>query len=115
MGLSGWQLSQHYRQQADTLGGMVKANRELLDQAKQADHQIDAELAEARRELAAVYLPSLTDPAFERAARLTGFQGFARRDPRVAMAQERKVLQSQLAKLEADERYARRDVLVGPA
>jgi hypothetical protein len=69
---------------------------------------------EARRELANVYLKAIDDANLERVTRLTGFQGFARRDPRVAREHERKVLQSSITKLEADDRYQRRDVLAGP-
>jgi hypothetical protein len=59
-------------------------------------------------------LQTIDDANLERVAKLTGFQGFARRDPRIAREHERKVLQSAVAKLEADDRYQRRDVLAGP-
>ena len=115
MGISGSQLSQQFRQQAGALRQQIQGHQQLLGEVNEAAAQIDNQVVLARRELAAIYLPALTDEAFEHVQRLTGFQGFGRRDPRLALAQERKVLQAQLAKIESDERYQRRDVLVGPS
>jgi hypothetical protein len=115
MGITGTQLSQQFRQQAGALRKQIQDHQALLGEVTEAATQIDNQVTSARRELAAIYLPALTDEAFERAQRLTGFQGFVRRDPRIAVAQERKVLQAQVGKLESDERYQRRDTLVGPA
>ena len=115
MPVTGAQVAQHYSQQASTLGSMIASNNQLIEDMKKADAEIAQEHEAARGDLAATYLPELSDAAFERAGRLTGFQGFQRRDPRVALAAEKKAIQAQLAKIEADERYQRRDVLVGPA
>jgi hypothetical protein len=112
---TGEQLASHFSNQAGQLGQLIASHKQLDVQLKSADDAIGKELAEAKRELAAVYLPALTDEAFLRAARLTGFQGFERRDPRAALAHERKVLGATLARIEGDNRYARRDVLVGPS
>jgi len=115
MPVQGAQVADYFRRQASELGKAIDEQKSLLSTTNKADSEIAEELAAARGDLAAIYLPALTDANFERAARLTGFQGFQRRDPRVAMAQERKVLQAELAKIDADERYQRRDVLTGPA
>jgi hypothetical protein len=104
-----------YGGQAKQLSQLIADHKQTASQLQAADTALEGEVGIAQRELAAVYLPALTDDAFARAAKLTGFQGFERRDPRVAMAQERKVLQAQVAKLDTDERYQRRDTLVGPA
>lgn len=68
----------------------------------------------ARFELARAYLPALSDEAIARAADLTGFLGFERRDPRKAMHHERHVLESAVSRVEADERYRDRELLAGP-
>jgi hypothetical protein len=114
MSVSGQQVAEHFRAQANTLSGLIAGHRQLLDNLKQRDDDLTRQLMEARRELANVYLKAIDDANLERVTRLTGFQGFARRDPRVAREHERKVLQSSITKLEADDRYQRRDVLAGP-
>jgi hypothetical protein len=110
MTLSGSQAAAHLQSQARTLKGLAESYHALVGELAQTEVVLDETLAAARRELAAVYLPELTDAAFERVARLTGFQGFARRDPRAAIVHERKVLEQSLAKIDADPRYASRDV-----
>src|SRR5262245_14910657 len=100
MPVTGAQAAQHFSQQASQLGEAINAQKALIADMSKADAEIEQEYGAARGDLAAIYLPELTDAAFERAGRLTGFQGFQRRDPRVALAQEKKVLQSQLAKID---------------
>ncbi|HEX5063479.1 MAG TPA: hypothetical protein VFV99_29080 [Kofleriaceae bacterium] len=114
MSVSGQQVADHYKDQASTLAGLIAQHKRLLDTFKARDQELSNQLLEARRELASVYLKTLDDTNLEFVAQLTGFQGFLRRDPRVAREQERKVLQSSIGKLEADERYQKRDVLAGP-
>lgn len=114
MPLSGYQVAEHFRAQASTLDSLIARHRQLLDDVKNRDVELQRQLLEARRELASVYLKALDDDSLARVARLTGFQGFQRRDPRAARDQERKVLQSSIAQIEADERYQRREVLAGP-
>jgi hypothetical protein len=114
MSVSGQQVAEHYRAQASTLSGLIAGHRQLLDNLKQRDDDLSRQLVEARRELASVYLKAIDDANLERVTQLTGFQGFARRDPRIAREHERKVLQSAVSKLEADERYQNRALLAGP-
>jgi hypothetical protein len=113
--VSAQHVAGFYGNQAKQLGELIDAHRETSSKLKQVDSALEGEVGIAQRELAAIYVPALDDASLERAARLTGFQGFARRDPRVAMAQEKKVLQAQLVQLDADPRYQKRDTLVGPA
>ena len=115
MPVTGAQVAVHYRNQAKIFGEQIAAHKQLVGDMQKADTEIEQEHDAARGDLAAIYLPELSDAAFERAGRLTGFQGFQRRDPRVALAQEKKGIQAHLAKIDADDRYQRRDVLVGPA
>jgi hypothetical protein len=112
MALTGSQVAQYYQNQVATLSSLIDSHKQLSGQISNADGDIGRELTSAKRDLAAVYLPALTDEAMERAKRLTGFQGFQRRDPRAAMAHERKVLEQSLAKLASDERYQKRELLV---
>ncbi|HEY5922952.1 MAG TPA: hypothetical protein VIV11_14835 [Kofleriaceae bacterium] len=113
MSVSGHQVAEHYRAQASTLNNLIAGHRQLLDSLKAQDVELQRQLVQARRELASVYLKALDSPSFERVERLTGFQGFARRDPRVAREHEHRVLRTSIAKLEAEERYQKRDTLVG--
>jgi hypothetical protein len=113
--VSAQHVAGYYGNQAKQLGELIDAHRETSSKLRQVDTALEGEVGIAQRELAAIYVPALDDASLERAARLTGFQGFARRDPRVAMAQEKKVLQGQLAQLDGDARYQKRDTLVGPA
>ncbi len=115
MPVNGSQLVSHYSNQANQLSSLIGSHQQLLGELQQQDTKLVDELAAAKRALAAVYLPELTDAAFERAAKLTGFQGFQRRDPRLAMAQEKKILEANLANIESDEHYQHRDTLVGQA
>ena len=114
MSVSGSQVAEHYRWQANQLSELISGHRRLLDGLKQRDQELSDQLLAARRELASVYLKALDDANLERVAKLTGFQGFARRDPRLAREHERKVLQTSIAKIEEQDRYQRRDVLAGP-
>lgn len=111
---TGTEVAEHYEHQAGTLGEVIRQHEQVGTKLADAATQVASQRALAARELAAIYVPELTDEVFERASQLTGFQGFKRRDPRIAMAQERKVLTSALAQLDADERYQRRETLLGP-
>src|SRR3990167_3917344 len=109
MPIQGSQAAAHFSHQVRTLGGLMGSYRQLATELQETDATLVTQLGAARRELAAVYLTELSDAAFERVARLSGFQGFARRDPRAAITHERKVLEQSLAKIDADPRYANRD------
>ncbi len=113
MPVLGSQVAAHYRQQVHEIGAVTSGYQELLAELKKADETLTAQLEAARRELAAVYLPQLDDAAIARVEKLAGFQGFARRDPRTALAHERHVLQQSLARIDNDPRYADRDAQLG--
>src|SRR5689334_16811700 len=115
MTVYGSQIAEHYQQQVRAFSGLSAGYGELVRRIQNAAQKVVEQRVEARRDLAAVYLKELSDAAFARAAQLTGFKGFERRDPRQAMAQERKSLERSIAQIDTDERYARRDLLVGPA
>ena len=115
MPVTGPQLVTHYADQANQIGKLIEGHKQLVTELQTQDQALAKELVDAKRALAAVYLPELSDAVLERAAKLTGFQGFQRRDPRLAMAQEKKVLEAHLADIESDEHYQHRDTLVGQA
>ena len=115
MPVNGTQLVMHYANQAKQIGQLIEGHRELVTELQTQDAVLAKELRDAKRQLAAVYLPELSDAALERVPPLTGFQGFLRRDPRIAMAQEKKVLEANLANIESDEHYRHRETLVGQA
>lgn len=96
------------------LAGSLKERHEAL-RARCADARaaIDEELRVALRELAAIYLPSLTPPALAGAADLSGFRGFERRDPIAAREHERHVLESTIKSIEAGAQFQDRERLVG--
>lgn len=76
--------------------------------------ELDAERVGAARELAAIYLPELSDGALRTASYYTGLRVFDQRDPLQAMAKEAVRLQQEIVHLEGDERYRDREALVGP-
>ncbi len=75
---------------------------------------LEKERSSLANTLAKVYLPELTKAAFAEAERRTGFRGFTTRRPLDALAREEKKLQAQVAKLVGDEKWAKREQLVGP-
>lgn len=114
MPIQGRQAVNHYqqrRQQATELANSYEGLRQRID-ARRAEIREHGKAA--RLELARVYLTELSPEAFERAAKLTGFQGFQRRDPIKAMGHERHVLEKTIERIGADERYQQRELLAGP-
>lgn len=108
------QMVAHYRQN-------LVAAQELVALYKQTQATLksqQAQLIQARDAafvvLAQAYLPTLDEGAVGRAEMLTGFRGFSRRNPLVALEKALEVRKRRIAVTEADERYRRRQFLVGP-
>lgn len=108
------QMVAHYREN-------LVAARELVGVYKQTQatlKQQQAQLAKVRDaaffSLAQAYLPTLDEAALARAEMLTGFRGFSRRSPLAALEKALEVRRRRIAVTEADERYRRRQFLVGP-
>jgi len=114
MSVSGSTVAAHYKHQVDALARVISGYEQLATELAEQLKTVGAQRVAARAELASVYLPELSDAAFARTTKLTGFLGFERRDPRQAIEHERKVLQTAIAKIESSDRFARRDELVGP-
>lgn len=110
----GYELSRHFGELAQEtereewelsrLSGEISGTRARIERAHDA----------AAMTLAAIYLPELSAASIVESQRLSGFRGFARYDPIKAMERERRRLEQELAALRVDERYVRRDYLVGP-
>lgn len=104
----------HYRANRDAADGLLTAWHAVRDELEESIAQTRAAADAARNELAAAWLPELTPEALAAAEKLTGYRGFSRRDPLKAMAHEAEVLRKTIRRVEADPRYQRRQVLVGP-
>lgn len=115
MTVYGSEVAEHYQHQARALTPVIEGYRGLVTELEQADALLVEQRVRARQELAQVYLSELSEAAFMRVARLTGFKGFERRDPRQAMEHERKVLEHANSDIGRDDQFMRRDQLVGPA
>ena len=103
----------HFRSNQQLADELIRRWEHLDGSTRTHLDSIRNELKHARLELAAAYLLELSAPALERAEQLTGFRGFSRHDPLKAMDHEHHVLESTIAKIEADERWVRRQYLVG--
>ncbi len=108
------QLIRHYEQnEADALV-LLGSWRALQDQVGELRAAAADERDEAMVALGTAYLPELAMGAVTRAEKLTGYRGFTRRDPLRAMDHEKHVLEHTIRRIEADDRYVKRRLLVGP-
>lgn len=115
MPVNGSEAARHfadYSAKAHALVGRYSALVESLDALRESAR---LEVRTAVAALSEAYLGTLSADAIGEAERLTGFRGFTRRDPLKAMAREEHVLKQTVARVLADERYRRREYLVGPA
>jgi hypothetical protein len=104
----------HYQEREEQAADAIDRYGTLLQRLQKQLSAIRGEASRARRDLATAYLPNLEDPSFALTEHLTGYRGFSRRDPRTAMAHEKGTLEKTLARIQGDERYRRREYLVGP-
>jgi hypothetical protein len=111
---TGNKLEPAWRQLAKELAIEAQHFEDTLVAIEGVAADATADLDRVCAELAAVYLPELTPEALAEAERLTGFRGFSRFNPIQAMHKENGVLASQIAAIEADPSYVRREYLVGP-
>ncbi|MCO4771897.1 MAG: hypothetical protein KDA24_17835 [Deltaproteobacteria bacterium] len=108
------QLITHYERNETDAGRLLQSWRELEDEVEALHAEASIQHAAGLQALAQAYLADLTPEALARAEKLTGYRGFTRRDPLRAMGQEEHVLRHTIARIEADERFVRRQLLVGP-
>jgi hypothetical protein len=114
MHLSAHDVATHYRENIDRADALIERFSALKQRLSARRGEAQAAADAARLELARAYLLELSVEALTRAQGLTGFRGFTRRDPLKAMAHELGVLQKTVARIRADERYQKRNSLVGP-
>lgn len=113
--ITGRQAEAEFRRRTSQANDLLASYRALETEISETIGKLETDLRDAQLALAAAYLRELSSEAFARVERLTGFVGFERRDPFAAMAHERKSLESTVARIAADERYQRRELLVGPS
>ncbi len=111
---TGSQAVEHYNHTLETAGKLRASYRTLDGRVAQAITRVENHMADARQALGAAYFPVLSPEAIADLERLTGFKGFSRRDPIAAMAHERHVLERAVETVLADDRYQRREDLIGP-
>lgn len=108
------QVANHYRQNLEDARALHHTWRQLQVEVQQTIEAVTAQEAEARTELAHAYMPELSREALKLLEQLTGFMVLSRRDPLTAMAKEQDVLKKTVQRINLDERYKRRQYLVGP-
>lgn len=112
--MKGQQAAPLFRQYAALAADEAAAMRGFGEELQGQITAVEAQRTQDAEALAAVYLPAFTGQALASAAALTGFRGFARRDPIQAMKREAARLASTVAALDADPLYVNREALVGP-
>ncbi len=115
MTISSFVAADHFEKRVDQVTQLLAPFEQLRQQLVRHKAEVTVQARQARLELALAYLPELTAPAIERAERLTGFRGFTRRNPLAALAKHADVLRRTVARVVADERYRRREYILGPA
>lgn len=113
MPLNGSQLSRALANQADAIRPLIERYQQLARSLDQQLEQIAQQGAAARLELARLLLPDIEPESVARVERLAGFSAFRKRDPKAALAHEQSLLVKRIARVEGDERYRRREYLVG--
>ncbi len=114
MPVSSSQAVRHFDKRQRQAIEIIDVYEDLAERCDRELAGIAGQLERALVELAGAYLPSFDPAALADAERLTGFRGFSRRSPLDAMKHEEHVLRSTIARIEADERYVKRELLVGP-
>jgi hypothetical protein len=114
MSFSARQVVHHYAENQRMAESIVQTWTALEEAVKLARTEVSTQYDRARAELSAAYLLDLTPESLQRSEQLTGFRGFTRRDPLKALAHEEHVLKKTIARIMAEERWQRRQYLVGP-
>lgn len=112
--MRGYDARQVFGQWQQYAAAQAQQYSQLRDEVSVAIDEVRGERTAVAGELAVVYVPELSESALAAAERRTGFRGFSRRNPIQAMPRELTKLSQLLASLEADERWQKRESLVGP-
>lgn len=103
-----------YGQYAQLANEQVGDYDALLQELRTTTDEVRQERRDTARALAAIYLPELSEPALMAAERRTGFKGLSQRRPLEALAKEARSLRTRIAAMEGDEKWVKREALVGP-
>lgn len=114
MPLNGSQLSRALAAHAQNIEPLIERYEALAATLDQQISRVAQQAGDARFELARLVLPDLDPATLVRVERMAGFSAFRKRDPATAMAQEQAKLVKLITRLEQDERFQRREYLVGP-
>jgi len=109
-----YKAAEIYRQRLQEAQDLLQSYQALQKDVDARRQEVAKAAEDACKALAVAYLPELTPAALVGAEKLTGYRGFSRRDPLKAMEREKKVIQANIPAIEQDERYTRRQYLVGP-
>ena len=112
--MQGSEAARWYRERQKEAAALAERYEQVAKGVEESLAKVVEEEGAARLALATAYLGELSPAALARAASLTSFKGFVRRDPLKAMGLEEKALQRRIQEIRADERYHRRQWLVGP-
>jgi len=112
--MQGHEIASAWDAWGNALTSEREATQATLDDLNQRRVAMVADLEAAGKELAAVFVPALTNAALTDAEKRTGFRGFSRFDPIKAKEKEAQKLTVDIATINADPRYVRREWLVGP-
>ena len=112
--IPGHQLAEHFAGNIRLAEGLRKRAIGLSHSISQAVDTVTGQLDQALADLAEAYLPELTQAALDDLAARASFKKLERRSPLDAMAHEKLVLERRIGAIEQDERYVRRQWLVGP-
>lgn len=107
------QMVAHYQQNRAEAEALLELYRSTRDELVRKREQLKEQHEAALLALAQSYLPVLEEGALNRAEMLTGFRGFSRRDPLSVLKKEQDSRRRRVAAILADERYRRRQFLVG--
>lgn len=113
MSVTSTQAVRHFDKRQRQAIEVIDWYEDLAERCERELAILNKQLEGALIELASAYLLALTPESLADAERLTGFRGFSRRSPIKAMEHEAHVLRATIARIEADERYQRRELLVG--
>ncbi|MFT5584241.1 MAG: hypothetical protein ACI9VR_001826 [Cognaticolwellia sp.] len=107
------QMVAHYRENRADAEALLELYQGTKTELQARGEELRKVRGAAFIALAKTYLPTLDEGGLSRAEMLTGFRGFSRRSPLVALSKEVSGRKKRVAAILADDRYRRRQFLVG--
>ncbi len=109
-----WKLVQHARARREEIASILQSITQQRAVHTMSRTQLWARYQLALRELVETLVPSLDPQALAWAAWATGYAPLGQKDALVRMEQERRDLGARIAEIEADQRFANRELLRAP-